>query len=155
MEEIWKRVVDNEARFFFASYLNLANLLNPTPEIVDRLFNAYQADLPRKEDCVDEVERSKIRWALVDDNPKRLLETLHATNRDLCPSIHSIISILLTMPVSSATSDRSFSATRCVKSNCIYTKMCKSTWIWLLMTLLAERIGSLTFHKLMHVKNNE
>jgi hypothetical protein len=32
-----------------------------TPKIVDRLSNAYQTDLPRKEDFVDEVERWKIR----------------------------------------------------------------------------------------------
>jgi hypothetical protein len=44
-----------------------ASLLNLTPEIVDRLLNVYQRDLPRKVDFVDEVERWKIRWALVDD----------------------------------------------------------------------------------------
>jgi hypothetical protein len=67
-----------------ASYLNPANLINLTPEINDtsRLFNAYQSDLPRKEYLVDEVECWKIRWALVDDKPERLLDTLHATNRD-------------------------------------------------------------------------
>ena len=68
-----------------ASYLNPASLLNLTPEIVDRLFNAYQTDLARKVEFVDEVERWKIRWALVDDRPERLLDTLHATNRDLYP----------------------------------------------------------------------
>jgi hypothetical protein len=31
-----------------ASYLNPANRLSITHEIVDRLFNAYQTDLPRK-----------------------------------------------------------------------------------------------------------
>ena len=30
------------------SYLNLARLLKLTPEIIDRLLNAYQRDLPRK-----------------------------------------------------------------------------------------------------------
>ena len=53
------------------------------------MFNAYQTDLPRKVHFVDEVERWKIRWALVDDNPETLLDTLHEANRDL----HSIISI--------------------------------------------------------------
>jgi hypothetical protein len=33
---------------FLSSYLNPANLLNVTPEIVDRLLNVYQRDLPRK-----------------------------------------------------------------------------------------------------------
>ena len=80
------------------------------------MFNAYQTDLPRKVYFVDEVGRWKIRWALVDDKPERLLDTLHATNRDLYPAIYIIICILLTLPVSSATSERSFSAIRRVKS---------------------------------------
>jgi hypothetical protein len=116
---------------------------------------------------VNEVERWKIRWALVDDKPERLLHTLHATNRDLYPAIYSIISILVTMPVSSATSKRSFSAIRLVKSYLrstignewlsnlslmhVYTYMYKSTLISILMTLLAEGIGALTFHKLIQV----
>jgi len=44
-----------------ASYLNPASLLNITPEIVARLFNAYQTELPRKFDFVDEVECWKSR----------------------------------------------------------------------------------------------
>ena len=63
--------------------VNPGNLLNPTPEIVDRLFKAYQTDLLRKVDFLDEVDRWKISWALVDDKPERLLHPLHATNRDL------------------------------------------------------------------------
>ena len=43
--------------FFFASNLSPASLLHLTPEIVGRLLNAYQRDLPRKVDFVDEVER--------------------------------------------------------------------------------------------------
>jgi hypothetical protein len=87
---------------------------------------------------VDVVERWKIREALVDDKPERLLDTLHATNRDLYQDIHSIISILLAIPVSSATSHISFSALSRVQSYlretmdderllCIYTYICMST----------------------------
>jgi hypothetical protein len=77
VEEISKRVVSNEERFvFFTSYLNLANRLNLTPKIIDRLFNTYQTDLPRNVDVVDEVGRWKIRWALVDDEPET---TPHST----------------------------------------------------------------------------
>jgi hypothetical protein len=43
---------------------------------------------------------------------QRLLDTLHATNRDLYPAIYSIICILLTMPVSSTASETSVSAIR-------------------------------------------
>ena len=73
--------------FFFASYLNTASLLNLTAEIVDRLFNAYQRDLRRKVDFVDEAECWKRRRVLVDDKPERLHDTLHATNRDLYPAV--------------------------------------------------------------------
>ena len=51
VEEISKRVVSNEERFFLISYLNLANLLNLTPEIIDRLFNAYQTDFAKESIC--------------------------------------------------------------------------------------------------------
>ena len=51
-------------------YNNSASLLTLSPEIVDRLFNAYQRDLPGKVDFVDEVECWKIRSALVDDKPE-------------------------------------------------------------------------------------
>jgi hypothetical protein len=44
-------------------------------------------------DFVDDV----FRWALVDAKPKILLDTLHATNRDIYPAIYSIISVLLTL----------------------------------------------------------
>ena len=54
MEEISKRVVSNGERFLVSS-------LNLTLEIVDRLFNAYQTDLPRKVDFVGGIERCKSR----------------------------------------------------------------------------------------------
>jgi hypothetical protein len=88
---------------------------NLTPEIVDRLFNTNRRDLPRKVDYMDDIECWKIRWALVDEKPERLLDTLHATNHDLYPAIYTIIGILLTTSASSATSDRSFCAIRRVK----------------------------------------
>ena len=54
VEEISKRVVSNGERFLVSS-------LNLTLEIVDRLFNAYQTDLPRKVDFVGGIERCKSR----------------------------------------------------------------------------------------------
>jgi uncharacterized Tic20 family protein len=41
---------------------------------------------------------SMILWImLLDDKPKILLDTLHATNRDVFPAIYILISILLTL----------------------------------------------------------
>ena len=47
--------------------------------------------------------------------PQTLLETLNVTNQDLYPNIYAIFTVLITMPVSSASSERSFSAMRRVK----------------------------------------
>jgi hypothetical protein len=47
--------------------------------------------------------------------PQTLLETLNVTNQDLYPNIYAIFPVLITMPVSSASSERSFSAMRRVK----------------------------------------
>jgi hypothetical protein len=69
VEEISKRVVSNGERFLVSS-------LNLTLEIVDRLFNAYQTDLPRKVDFVGGIERCKSRYVLVDDKPET---TRHST----------------------------------------------------------------------------
>ena len=60
MEEISKEVVNNvnEECYFGIFYLSPASLLNLILEIIDRLFNAYRTDLPRKVDFVSEVGRS-------------------------------------------------------------------------------------------------
>ena len=77
----------------------------------------------------------EIRCTLVDDKTERLFNVLHATNRGLYPAIYNIISILLTMPVSSATSERSFSPTRRMK-------------FYLRSTVGDERLSNLS---LMHI----
>jgi hypothetical protein len=61
-----KRLMSHCCRFL-ASCLNPVNLINLKPETVDKLVNAYQRDLPRKVEFVDEVERWNIRWVLADD----------------------------------------------------------------------------------------
>ena len=131
----------------------------------------WNIHVDKSHDFVYEVERWDIRWALVDDKPERLLDTLHATNRDLNTRLYSISSTLLTMPASSATSERSFSAMRRVKSylrstmgderlsNLSLMHIHRHVQVDLDMIIddffLAEGIGVLTFHQLIQVKNNE
>ena len=47
--------------------------------------------------------------------PQTVLEKLNVTNQDLYPNIYVIFTVLITMPVSSASSERSFSVMRRVK----------------------------------------
>jgi hypothetical protein len=60
------------------------------------------------------IERWRIRWAFVDDKPESTRHSIYIyittwNKRDLYPAIYSIISILLTMLMATATSERSFS----------------------------------------------
>ena len=48
--------------------------------------------------------------------PQTLLETLNVTNQDLYPNIYAIFTVLITMPVSSVSSERSLSAMLRVKT---------------------------------------
>jgi len=87
-------------------------------------------------DFVDDV----FRRALVDDKPKVLLDTLHATNRDLIPDYIQYHQYLIVTTQCHQQQARSLSGRRCVKSYLrspmgdtrlfnLYTDMCKSTWI--------------------------
>ena len=54
--------------------------------------------------------------------PQTLLETLNVTNQDWYSNIYAIFTVLITMPMSSASSERSFSVMRRVK-NCLRATM--------------------------------
>jgi len=67
-----------------------------------------------------EIVRWKARRVHVDpeDKPTILQHTLCCTNKELYPNVTAILTILVTMPVSTATPERSFSAMRRVKTQC-------------------------------------
>jgi hypothetical protein len=74
-------------------------------------------DIGDRQGFLDEVARWETRWNMVDgQKPETLLETLNVTNQDLYPNIYAIFTVLITMPVSSAFNERSFSAVHCVKN---------------------------------------
>ena len=109
------RLLSNE-EWFLASFYIPSKLTNLTPDIADRIYAAYRSDL---------AIRMSLMMRLLDGKPVGVSKmksqvdfstSLNVTDPDLYPSIYRIICILLTMPVSSATSERSFSAMQCVKS---------------------------------------
>lgn len=134
VSEISNRVLSNEERFL-ASYLGPKRHQSLSPEIINRIFAAFESDIGQFKDFADEVDRWKARCGLMEEKPERLIDVLKAANADLYPSIHKILSVLLTMPVSSATSERSFSAMRRVKN-------------YLRSTMGDERLSNLS---LMHI----
>lgn len=139
--EISTRVIKNEGRF------TAENLIPSKLQTLDELnanaiFDVFSNDIGDRQVFLDEVARWKARWSMaVCQGPQHLLDTLNATNKDLYPNIFTILTVLLTMPVSSASSERSFSAMRRIKN-------------YLRATMGDERLSNLSMmhiHRSRHV----
>jgi hypothetical protein len=119
--ELETRLLKSENRFHAQHLL---------PRAVDKLINdhiatiyeAFQTDMYLSlEDFWREVARWRTHWVITkrNDLPTTLCTTLDSVNPVLYPSIDAILiklSVLLTMPVASATVERSFSVLRCLKN---------------------------------------
>lgn len=138
VNEVSCRVTKNED-IFLISYLLPAKLQGLTGDDTDRLYNAYKSDLTSKVEFVDEITRWRIRRNLAgaDTGSNRIIDLLNKTKKDIYPGIFCILSIFLTMPVSLASSERSFSAMRRFKSY--------------LRTMGDERMSSLS---LLHIQRH-
>ncbi|WAR31752.1 P52K-like protein [Mya arenaria] len=136
-QELSDRLIVAEERFR-AQYLIPSKLNLCTDGMVDLIFAGYSMDLPQgNQSFHNEVRRWKARWQLMDENdkPSTLGETVASTNPDLYKGVYTVLTILLTMPASSATAERSFSVMRRVKT-------------YLRSTMRTERMTGLA---LMHV----
>ena len=93
-------------------------------------------DLSYKRDFDNEILRWKTKWSHSSDEKPvtHLTETLQHANRELYPNVVTIITIFLTMPLSTAPPERSFSTKRRVKT-------------YLRSTVKTERLAALA---LMH-----
>ncbi|XP_021367068.1 zinc finger MYM-type protein 1-like [Mizuhopecten yessoensis] len=81
------------------------------------IHQSFQSDVPNDTaDFRSEVDRWKTRWRIVEDKPQTLVDTFNRTSPVLYPSIHNILLVLLTMPVSTATAERSFSVLRRIQT---------------------------------------
>ena len=94
-----------------------------TDQTTNSIFDSFRTDIGDRQGFLDEVARWETRWNMVDGKkPQTLLETLNVTNQDLYPNIYLIFTVLITMPVSSASSELSFSVMRRIK-NCLRATM--------------------------------
>ena len=112
------RLLSGQARFL-AQYLIPSQLENLDDATIQRLYDEYHADFNiLHDDFLCEIRRWKTRWSLeeLQDRPTELTETLRSTNAELYPSVYKALVILATMPVSTATAERSFSIMRRLKN---------------------------------------
>lgn len=76
-----------------------------------------------------------MKWEMSLTKPTSIVETLEDSNKALYPAIYAILLVLLTMPVATATVERSFSVLKRVKT-------------YLRSTMNQERLSSLA---LLHI----
>ena len=111
-------------RFFFfkesliGQYIVPAKLNSFNSGVQDKFYETYKTDLSEKRDFHNENLRWRTKWShSIDEKPvTHLTETLQHANPDLYPNVVTIITILLTMPVSTTTPELSFRMMRTVKT---------------------------------------
>ncbi len=116
VEEIDMRLLKNEERYS-AEVLLPNKVASLSDTAAGEIYDTFSADLTQdREVFTDEVSRWKTRWSMANEKPTRIMDALNATHKDLYPNIYMILAILVTMPPSSATAERSFSAMRRIKN---------------------------------------
>ena len=117
VQELTDRLLSQKNRFL-GQHLVLAKLNVFNSGVQGKLCETYKTDLSEKKDFDNEILRWQTKWShSTEEKPVALTETLQHANPDLYPNVVTIIiTILLTMPVSTATLERSFSTMRRVKT---------------------------------------
>ena len=85
---------------------------------LERLLEIYQEDIGPRAAVVPEVQRWVNKWKKEDVStvPSSAIEALCACHADIYPNVYILLTVLGTLPVSTATSERSFSAMRRLKT---------------------------------------
>jgi len=85
-----------------------------TAQDLERLLEIYQEDIGPRAAVVPEVQRwvNKLKKEDVSTVPSSAIEALCACHADIYPNVYILLTILGTLPVSTATSERSFSTMR-------------------------------------------
>ena len=122
-QELNDRLLNHNDRFL-AQYLKPTQLGSLNRETTNNIYNTYSNDLSHRVAFDNKIVRWKARWTLAEgEKPNNLEDTLSCTSEDLYLDVATVLTILLTMPVSTATPERSFSTKRRVKTHVRSTKL--------------------------------
>ena len=83
--------------------------------MIGDLYAEFGADLEARDIFAREVERWKIKWVSADQPTKSLEKAVAIASPDVYPNVRMCLSILLGMPVSTVSAERSFLTMRRVK----------------------------------------
>ena len=89
-----------------------------TAQDLERLLEIYQEEIGPRAAVVPEVQRWVNKWKKEDVStvPSSAIQALCACHADIYPNVYILLTILGTLPVSTATSERSFSTMRRLKT---------------------------------------
>lgn len=116
--ELTERLLNGQDRLH-AQYLLPAQIVQLTDEKAQALYQTFRPDLPCDtfEEFDGELRRWKARCHLNAQAPlSTIADTLTNANAELYPNVCTCLHVLLSMPVSTATAERSFSSMRRLKT---------------------------------------
>ena len=140
VQEMSDRLLSQEDRFL-CQYLLPTKLQRLSNDVQDKMYAAYKNDVTDKREYKNEMLWWKTKWLhSTGERPTTLADTLDCINPTLYRNVNTILTIFLTMAVSTATPERSFSTMLRVKT-------------YLRATMKTERLSALA---LMHAyKDND
>ena len=113
IQEMNHRLLLQEDRFL-AQYLLPTKVQGLGNDVQGKMYETYSSDLTDKREC--EMLRWKKKWLhSTRERPTTLAGNLDCINPTLYRNVNTILTLLLTMPVLTATPERSFSLMRRVK----------------------------------------
>ena len=118
-----------------ATYLIPSSLSKLTKEKQEMMLSWYRKDLPEPDSVDQDIHRWKVKKQAPEELESSAITTLAGLDKEYYPNIHCILSIYLTLPVTTCSCERSFSALRRLKT-------------WLRSSMGNERLSGLA---MMHV----
>ena len=116
IQEMNDRLLSQEDRFL-GQYLPPTKLQRLSNDFQDKMYAAYKNDLTDKGEYDNEMSRWKRKWLhSTGERPATLADPLDCINPTLYRNVNTFLTILLMMPLSTATPERSFSTIRRVKT---------------------------------------
>jgi len=117
--EITSRLLSSSDRFVVQSLMP-SNVKTIDDSTVKAIFDACGSDLTDYDSFSREIQRWVTRWTVVESPPSTADDCLEGALKlahvELYPNIRRCIELLLAMPVSTSTAERSFSTMKRVKS---------------------------------------
>jgi hypothetical protein len=92
------------------------SLASLNDQAISDIQDFFSDDMPDRANFDQELKLWKRKWLNIEDPPSTLSTVIQATNAKMFPNIHRILTLLLLIPVSSATVERGNSAIKRIKT---------------------------------------